>query len=124
MRSYLEAVTVLIAGILTALVGVLGVGTGTWLQGRDSRRRWLQDQKLYNLCDGQAVNKAEELIKAIRKSEPTADHSGENAAISLLKDPVRALRHELDTGDGQFHPALREPATSVDPGAPTATRSG
>ena len=147
--------TAVVAGIVSALVGVLGVGVGAWLQSRDNRRRWLHDQKLrgavdfiattgdvhdhrllgqaeasgskervlwqrvqksrsvlYLLCQGDTVDKAEELIKSIRQFEPTADHSGEDVTISRLRDLVRALRHELGTGEGQFDPALREPATS------------
>jgi hypothetical protein len=150
--SYLVPMTALIAGIVSALVGVLGVGIGAGLQGRDNRRRWLHDQKLhaavdfiattgdvydhrllgnaaanpsverelwqrvqksrsvlYLLCDGQTVKKAEELIKGVRKFKPTADHSGEDAVISLLRQLVELLRRELRTGEGQFDPALREP---------------
>src|SRR5215469_4898627 len=147
--------TAVVAGIVSALVGVLGVGVGAWLQSRDNRRRWLHDQKLrgaidfiattgdvhdhrllgqaeasgskevvlwqrvqksrsvvYLLCDGDTVDKAEELIKSIRQFEPTADHSGEDVTISRLRDLVRALRHELGKHDRQFDPASLEPATS------------
>jgi hypothetical protein len=141
--------------IVSALVGVLGVGIGAWLQSADNRRRWLHDQKLhaavdfiattgdvydhrllghaaantseerelwqrvqrsrsvlYLLCDGQTVKQAESLIKGVRKFKPTADHSGEDAVVSLLRQLVELLRHELRTGKGQFDPALREPATT------------
>jgi hypothetical protein len=158
--DYLVPMTTLIAGIVSALVGVLGVGTGAWLQGRDNHRRWLRDQKLqaaadfitttgdvydhrllghaaasqsdekvllqraqksrsalYLLCDDQTVEMAEGLIQAVRKFEPTADGSGEDAVISMLRELVQRLRRELGTGTGQVNPASRESSTSRFSGA-------
>jgi len=36
----------LLAGVIGALVGLVGVGAGAWLRGRKEHQRWLRDQKL------------------------------------------------------------------------------
>ncbi len=36
----------LVAGLLGALVGLIGVAVGNWIQGRKEHERWLRDQKL------------------------------------------------------------------------------
>ena len=41
----------LLAGVIGALVGLIGVATGAWLQGRKEHRRWLRDQKLRAAID-------------------------------------------------------------------------
>jgi hypothetical protein len=41
----------LLAGIIGALVGLMGVGAGAWLQGRKEHQRWLRDQKLRAAVD-------------------------------------------------------------------------
>jgi hypothetical protein len=41
------SVLTLLAGIGGALIGLLGVGAGAWLQGRKEQQRWLRDQKLH-----------------------------------------------------------------------------
>jgi len=41
----------LLAGIIGALVGLIGVGTGAFLNGRKEHQRWLRDQKLRAAVD-------------------------------------------------------------------------
>ena len=41
----------LLAGIGGALIGLMGVAIGAWLQGRREHQRWLRDQKLRAAID-------------------------------------------------------------------------
>jgi hypothetical protein len=41
----------LLAGIGGALIGLMGVAIGAWLQGRREHQRWLRDQKLQAAID-------------------------------------------------------------------------
>jgi hypothetical protein len=41
----------LLAGMIGALVGLVGVAAGAWLQGRKEHQRWLRDQKLQAAID-------------------------------------------------------------------------
>jgi hypothetical protein len=43
--------TNLLAAMVGALVGLVGVAVGNWLQGRKEHRRWLRDQKLRAAID-------------------------------------------------------------------------
>ena len=41
----------LLAGLGGALIGLIGVALGSWLQGRREHQRWLRDQKLRAAID-------------------------------------------------------------------------
>jgi hypothetical protein len=45
------AVATLLAGIGVALIGLMGVAIGAWLQSRREHHRWLRDQKLRATID-------------------------------------------------------------------------
>jgi hypothetical protein len=45
------AVATLLAGIGGALIGLMGVAIGAWLQSRREHQRWLRDQKLRAAID-------------------------------------------------------------------------
>ena len=45
------AMATLLAGLGGALIGLIGVALGSWLQGRREHQRWLRDQKLRAAID-------------------------------------------------------------------------
>jgi len=109
--------TTVIAGIVSALVGVLGVGTGAWLQGRDNRRRWLSDQKLHAAAefitvtgeiydhrihgqDAASPSNVKELWQRAQKSRSALYLLCEDRTVELAEELINGVRYFEPEADG------------------------
>jgi hypothetical protein len=88
-RRYLvQMVSILFAGVIGALVGVFGVATGAWLQGRERHRRWIRDEKLRAAIEFISTTS---LIYEHRR----AGSGDPDGALWLRTDQSRAVLHLL-----------------------------
>jgi hypothetical protein len=79
----------LLAGVIGALVGLIGVGAGAWLQGRKEHQRWLRDQKLHAAVD--FIGATGDIYDRRRSVQPGAPPSGESAQWARAQDARSAL---------------------------------
>lgn len=88
----------LLTGVAGALVGLIAVGMGAWLQSRRERGNWLRDQKLQAATEYMAAMRY--LLNQYRLF----------GAAGMDQEDRRAWRHKMQAGRATLH-LLCEPAT-------------
>jgi hypothetical protein len=79
----------LLAGIIGALVGLIGVGAGAFLQGRKEHQRWLRDQKLHAAVD--FIGATGDIYDHRRSRQPGAPPSDETVQWAQAQNARSAL---------------------------------
>jgi hypothetical protein len=87
--NYLVLMGTLLAGVIGALVGLLGVGTGAWLQGRKEHQRWLRDQKLRAAVD--FIGATGDIYDRRRQPRRRRDSAEDSAQWARAQDARSAL---------------------------------
>jgi hypothetical protein len=82
-----------IAGLLGALIGVLGVALGAWLNGRRDDRKWLRDQKLRAAAE--FITAAGQLFDHRRSPDPHESTRGEHDELTKRVQSGRSTIHLL-----------------------------
>jgi hypothetical protein len=111
----------LLAGVIGALVGLVGVAAGAWLQGRKEHQRWLRDQKLRAAIDfiGATGDLYDHRRRPLPPGTPSIDEStrwaraqdGRSAlyllcdqrTVELAETLITSVRHLEPAADGSHN---------------------
>lgn len=106
----------LLAGVLGAVIGLLGVAVGAWQQGRKEHQRWLRDQKLRAAVDfiGATGDIYDQRREAVKQGTGPADESiqwhraqdGRSAVHLLCDDHTVDLAESLVVAVRHFIPGV------------------